>query len=85
MADQRTLLVCSCEDTMPVDGGASARGCTGVKIVSGRQLCRAELDWFRAPAASDAPGREDAILWATLGPAGMGDHRLLPCCSTPSF
>ena len=32
-----------------------ARGCAGSKIVSGRQLCRAELDRFRALAASDAP------------------------------
>jgi ferredoxin len=55
MTDQRTLLVCSCEDTMPLDTGALARGCAGVKIVSGRQLCRAELDRFRAVVASDAP------------------------------
>jgi ferredoxin len=55
MKDQRTLLVCSCEDTMPLDTGALARGCAGSKIVSGRQLCRTELDRFRALAASDAP------------------------------
>jgi ferredoxin len=55
MKDQRTLLVCSCEDTMPLDTGVLARGCAGSKIVSGRQLCRAELDRFRALAASDAP------------------------------
>jgi ferredoxin len=55
MKAQRTLLVCSCEDTMPLDTGALARGCAGSKIVSGRQLCRAELDRFRALAASDAP------------------------------
>jgi ferredoxin len=55
MTDQRTLLVCSCEDTMPLDTDALARGCAGVKIVSGRQLCRAELDRFRALAASALP------------------------------
>src|ERR1700746_4052529 len=55
MTDQRTLLVCSCEDTMPLDAGALARGCRGVDIVSGRQLCRAELDRFRALAASRGP------------------------------
>jgi ferredoxin len=55
MKDQRALLVCSCEDTMPLDTGSLARGCAGVKIVSGRQLCRAELDRFRALAASDSP------------------------------
>jgi ferredoxin len=55
MKDQRALLVCSCEDTMPLDTGALARGCAGVKVVSGRQLCRTELDRFRALAASEAP------------------------------
>ena len=55
MTDQRTLLVCSCEDTMPLDTGALTRGCAGMKIVRGRQLCRAELDRFRALAASGAP------------------------------
>ncbi len=55
MSDQRTLLVCSCEDTMPLDAGALARGCRGAEIVSGRQLCRAELERFRALAATGAP------------------------------
>jgi ferredoxin len=55
MSDPRTILVCSCEDTMPLDAGALARGCRGAKIVSGRQLCRAELERFRALAASGAP------------------------------
>jgi ferredoxin len=55
MKDSHTLLVCSCEDTMPLDTDALARGCAGMKIVNGRQLCRAELDRFRALAASDAP------------------------------
>ncbi|MBV8504776.1 MAG: 4Fe-4S binding protein, partial [Alphaproteobacteria bacterium] len=40
---------------MPLDTGALARGCAGIKIISGRQLCRAELDRFRAVVASDAP------------------------------
>jgi ferredoxin len=55
MSDQRTILVCSCEDTMPLDAGALKRGCPGVNVVSGRQLCRAELARFRALAASGAP------------------------------
>jgi ferredoxin len=52
MSDQRTILVCSCEDTMPLDAGALTRGCRGANIVSGRQFCRAELARFRAVAAS---------------------------------
>ncbi|MGH6798482.1 MAG: 4Fe-4S ferredoxin, partial [Roseiarcus sp.] len=55
MPDRRTILVCSCEDTMPLDAGALERGCRGADIVSGRQLCRAELERFRALAASGAP------------------------------
>jgi ferredoxin len=55
MPDRRTLLVCSCEDTMPLDSGALRRGCQGAEIVRGRQLCRAELDRFRALTASGGP------------------------------
>jgi ferredoxin len=54
MPDRRTLLVCSCEDTMPLDGDALRRGCQGAPIVSGRQLCRAELERFRALATAGA-------------------------------
>jgi ferredoxin len=55
MSDQRTILVCSCEDTMPLGAGALQRGCRGANIVRGRQFCRAELERFRALAASGAP------------------------------
>jgi ferredoxin len=55
MADRHKILVCSCEDTMPLDAGALARGCRDFDIVTGRQFCRAELDRFRALAASNAP------------------------------
>jgi ferredoxin len=55
MSDQRTVLVCSCDDTMPLDLAAVQRGCRGVEVVAGRQLCRAELERFRALAASGAP------------------------------
>src|SRR5215469_3231717 len=55
MADRHKILVCSCEDTMPLDGGALARGCRNFDIVTGRQFCRAELDRYRALASSGAP------------------------------
>jgi ferredoxin len=54
MADRHTILVCSCEDTMPLNAGAFERGCRGADIVSGRQFCRAELERFRAQAAPGA-------------------------------
>ena len=54
MADKpRNILICSCEDTMPLDAGAVKRACRGATVLSGRQLCRAELDKFRA--AADEP------------------------------
>ncbi len=55
MADSpRTILICSCEDTMPLDAGAVKRGCRGANVLTGRQLCRAELEKFRAAASGDA-------------------------------
>jgi ferredoxin len=55
MADStRHLLICSCDDTMPLDADAVRRGC-GSEPTSATQLCRAELDRFRAIAAEDTP------------------------------
>jgi ferredoxin len=52
MADQRTIIVCSCEDTMPLDTDAVARVCRGTSVATAHQLCRAELEHFRATAAA---------------------------------
>ena len=49
------VLICSCEDTMPLDVPAVQRGCRGAEISTARQLCRAELDKFRAAAAGGEP------------------------------
>ena len=48
----RTILICSCEDTMPLDGAAARRVCRGADVIEGRQLCRAELDRFRKAATA---------------------------------
>jgi ferredoxin len=50
MAEKRTILVCSCEDTMPLDADALARGCRGAQVKTVHQLCRAEIERFRAAA-----------------------------------
>ena len=56
MADHpREILICSCEDTMPLDAEAVRRGCRGSQVTTARQLCRAELDRFRKAAASGEP------------------------------
>jgi ferredoxin len=40
---------------MPLDGGAIGRACRGVKVTTARQLCRAELERFRAAVRGGAP------------------------------
>src|SRR5262249_1508422 len=56
MADRPpNILICSCDDTMPLDGSAVGRGCRGAEVATARQLCRAELEKFRAAAAGGGP------------------------------
>src|SRR5499427_10117793 len=45
------ILICSCEDTIPLDGARVERACRGADVLRGRQLCRAELDRVRDAAA----------------------------------
>ena len=53
MADRPpNILICSCDDTIPLDGVPVDRACRGAEVLRGRQLCRAELDRVRAVAAS---------------------------------
>jgi ferredoxin len=44
------IVICSCEDTMPLDDGAVRAGCPGAKVATARHLCRAEIERFRAMA-----------------------------------
>jgi len=55
MADDRIILLCSCEDTMPLDADCVRKACRGAEVKTGRQLCRAELERFREAAASGRP------------------------------
>jgi ferredoxin len=55
MAKPRTILACSCEDTMPLDVDALRRGCPAADVATGRHLCRAELDRVRTATASGNP------------------------------
>jgi ferredoxin len=63
-----TILICSCEDTMPLDAGAVGRACRGARIATARQLCRAELAQFRTLAAEPGPltvaCTQEAVLFA---------------------
>jgi ferredoxin len=55
MADMRAIVVCSCEDSMPLDAQALGMGCRDVYLITGRHFCRAELDRFRNVMASGMP------------------------------
>src|SRR6266511_2985508 len=77
MADRPpNILICSCEDTMPLDGSAVQRGCRGAEVSTARQLCRAELDKFRAAAAGGEPlivgCTQEAPLFAEVAPTQGG-------------
>jgi ferredoxin len=49
---KRTILVCSCERSMPGFGGSVARGCKGARVEAGDQFCGLELDRVRAVLGS---------------------------------
>ncbi len=54
MADgPRKILICSCEDTMPLDTAAVERVCRNVEVIEGKQFCRAELERFRKAAGKE--------------------------------
>jgi ferredoxin len=74
MADRRTILVCSCEDTMPLDAPALQKGCRGDRLVTGRQFCRAELGQFRELAAAGAPVTMGCTQEAPLLHEAAGDE-----------
>jgi len=71
----RKVLICSCEDTISLDGARVERACRGADVVRGRQLCRAELDRVRDAAASGQPltiaCTQEAPLFAEIGEATM--------------
>src|SRR5215475_1848079 len=51
----KTILICSCEDTMRLDTAAIKRGCHKSKIAEFHQLCRDELAHFRNVAKAEEP------------------------------
>jgi ferredoxin len=51
----KTILICSCEDTMRLNTAAVRRGCRKSEIAEFHQLCRAELDHFRNAAKAEGP------------------------------
>src|SRR5689334_3209849 len=52
---KRSILICSCEDTMPLDADAVRRGCRGAQVATAQHLCRAEIDRFRDTVNAGEP------------------------------
>jgi ferredoxin len=67
----RNVLICSCEETMPLDVEAVKRGCRAATVSEARQLCRAELEKFRAAAAGDEPLTVACVQEAPLFSQGL--------------
>ena len=81
MADlPRKILVCSCEDTMPLDAETLRRGCRRSEISSAHQLCRAEIERFRAAAAQGGPitigCTQEAPLFSEIAAEAGGDAQI---------
>lgn len=53
-ADDRIVIACSCEATVPLDRAALERGCGG-RLRTADQLCRRELDKFKSSVAGGVP------------------------------
>ena len=74
---------------MPLDAGAVRRGCRGAKVETAGQLCRAELERFRAAVAAGAPltigCTQEAPLFAEVAQAEQEGKRTSPSstCARP--
>jgi len=68
----RTILLCSCDDTMSPDAERVARVCRGATVGTAHQLCRAELERFRTAAGTGDPltvgCTQEAPLFAETAP-----------------
>src|ERR1700752_5029533 len=51
MAERPRILICSCEDTMPLDAEAVRHGCRG-SVLTADHLCRTEIERSRSAAAN---------------------------------
>lgn len=53
MPKSHKVLLCTCEDSMPIDGATLRRCLRDTEVIAGRQFCRAELERARAVLAGD--------------------------------
>ena len=78
MADRpRQVLVCSCEDTMPLDIDGLRRSCRGAEVSAGRHLCRMEVARVQSALSGEAPVTiactQEAPLFGELAAEIAGD------------
>lgn len=56
MADRpQTVVLCTCDHTIKLDVDVVRHGCRGATVETASQLCRAEIDRFRAAVAAGVP------------------------------
>ena len=64
----RNILLCTCEDTMPLDSEAVRRGCGGALVSGAPHLCRRELKRFQSiskdPAALTVACTQEAAVFS---------------------
>ncbi len=54
MAEDRRIVICSCEDTMTLDADAVARACAA-QVQTATNLCRRQINLFKTLAATTGP------------------------------
>ena len=77
----RKILLCSCDDTMPIDGATVWRACKNAEIVEGHQLCRAQLNRFR----NAATGSDVTVACTQEAPLFSELISAIPSASAPTF
>lgn len=70
----KTILICSCEDTMRLDLAAVERGCRNGDIQAFRHLCGPEIGRFRDAAGAGGSLTVACTLQAPLFAAEAGEH-----------
>ncbi len=73
---QNTVIVCSCEDTMPLDLGALQKACKEDAVKGARHLCRGQIDVFLGIAKSGrvtgACTQEEPLFREVAAEEGLG-------------
>jgi ferredoxin len=76
----RKILICTCEDTMPLDGAMVRRVCKNADVIEGRQFCRSEIERFRKAATGGdtitVACTQEAPIFTEVAAEVPGEHGL---------